>query len=127
MTTVHFLRLTWTISRARDTHGYKICTLRDDEKKFSTCGGGYDMVGTVFGDWLWDAYKEKLKKLKPYDEQNKENYGLFVRNHRWVVDGRCGFRAMEDLAKKIGLRIKNVIEGRKQRTIGYIVTDENTH
>lgn len=60
----HILRYSWSISRGRDTYGYNLLTLREDGQKVaSTCGGGYDMQGTVLADWLLSAYPERMKAL----------------------------------------------------------------
>ena len=54
----------WTTSRGQDTAGWNICSLyADGVKMASTCGGGYDMKGTAFGDFIQDEYKERLLKL----------------------------------------------------------------
>lgn len=52
-------------SRGRDTYGYPIVTLRntDTGKAYRTCGGGYDMLGTVLGEILENEHQEKLNKL----------------------------------------------------------------
>ena len=61
----------WTISRARDSYGYNICSLWIDGRKVSSCnGGGYDMGGTCLGSWFNKAAKNLLLKLK------EEFYGL---------------------------------------------------
>lgn len=58
------LHFKWTISRGRDTYGYNICTLLvEGEKVGKTCGGGYDMQGTVLGQWLTDHYQQQLISL----------------------------------------------------------------
>lgn len=52
------------ISRARDTYGYNIVTLYADDRRVASCmGGGYDMRGTVFGDWFKEAYQSELKQI----------------------------------------------------------------
>lgn len=54
----------WTTSRGQDTYGYNICSLyADGVKMASTCGGGYDMKGTAYGDFIQDEYQERLLKL----------------------------------------------------------------
>lgn len=58
------LHFKWTISRGRDTYGYNICTLLvDGEKKGRCMGGGYDMQGTAFADWLQNEYQKELIEL----------------------------------------------------------------
>ena len=65
------LKFKWTVSRARDTYGYNICTLYVDGTKATRCnGGGYDMEGTCLGDWIAKEFKNELMKL------NTEFYGL---------------------------------------------------
>lgn len=57
----HHLTITYGTSRGADTYGYTLVTLRENgHKKASTCGGGYDMRGTVFADWLQQEYQERL-------------------------------------------------------------------
>jgi len=115
------LKIKRSTSRGRDSYGYTLFTLWDGDKKYRTCGGGYDMLGAVFGEWLKDNYLERLKGLTPYDEEysmnfykehgyqpKQENYGLFCRNGRWAVDGACGMSSMERLAGNIGLLIRLV-------------------
>lgn len=61
----------WTVSRARYSYGYNICSLYVDGKKVSSCnGGGYDMKGTALGNWTAYFFKKELLKLK------KSFYGL---------------------------------------------------
>lgn len=58
------ITLTWSISKARDTDGYNVLTLREEGKKICGCnGGGYDMVGAVLGNYLAYKYPEKLRAL----------------------------------------------------------------
>jgi hypothetical protein len=43
----------WGRSRARETRGWLTCTLREEGRRVSACnGGGYDLLGTVLGDWV---------------------------------------------------------------------------
>lgn len=132
----HYLVLKWTVSRGKDSYGYNICTIWDGNKPYRTCGGGYDMIGSVFAAWLKEKYIDKLKTLTPYDENysmeywqkhgyqpRQENYGLFCRNGRWCLDGACGFSAMTDIAKKIGLEIKSLYDKKNKETNGFIVKE----
>lgn len=58
------LEFVWTVSKARDTYGYNIMTLYVDGKKVASCnGGGYDMKGTVLGNWVAIRFKDDLLKL----------------------------------------------------------------
>jgi hypothetical protein len=60
----HELRITYGTSRGRDTYGYTLVNLYErGEKKASCNGGGYDMRGTVFADWLQATYQDRLVAL----------------------------------------------------------------
>ena len=65
------LKFKWTVSKARDSYGYNICSLWIHGKKVSSCnGGGYDMKGTALGNWVEREFEKELLKL------TKEFYGL---------------------------------------------------
>lgn len=59
------LDLSWATSRGRDTYGYNIARLDDSTtgKRYKCMGGGYDMIGTCFGDFLQDVYQLRLKEI----------------------------------------------------------------
>lgn len=60
----HELRITYGTSRGRDTYGYALVSLHENGRKVASCnGGGYDMRGTVFGEWLQNTYAERLLEL----------------------------------------------------------------
>lgn len=115
------LRFRWGVSRGRKTSGYTICTLFVDDKKVSSAnGGGYDLSGTVFGDWVEKAFKAELLKLKiPMSRRNgqrfREYYGLTYQTEEGgssytpkkgyikpLIDGGCGFSAVEKILKACG-------------------------
>jgi len=111
-----YLELKWTISRARDTYGYNVVTLRDESgNRFRANGGGYDMVGTVFGQWLMAAHGDKLTALDP-----SKFYGLTVRDGVARVDGACGLSAMRRIAEAIGVTVKATLD-RKGNYTGFMV------
>jgi hypothetical protein len=133
----YYLEVCWTVSKGRDSYGYNICTLWDKDKPYRTNGGGYDMLGTVFGGWLKENYLEKLKTLVPYDEEfsmkhyqehgfqpRQENYGLFHRKDYWAVDGACGLDCMISLARKIGLKVKTNYSVKKNCTDSFSIVEE---
>lgn len=66
MKSIKRLALSWSVSRGRDTYGYNICRLDDTSTgdRFKCMGGGYDMQGTVFGEWLAANYQPELLALK---------------------------------------------------------------
>jgi len=123
------LHFKWTISRGRDTYGYNICTLLvDGEKVGKTCGGGYDMQGTVLGQWLQNEYEQQLKERfaseiiaitdQDYEERNgslykeiKSFYGARLSGRKGnpvaiVLDGACGLDCMKRIAETIGITFK---------------------
>ena len=58
------LAFRWTTSRAADSYGYNICSLMiDGHKVATTCGGGYDMQGTVLGKWINATFPAQLRAL----------------------------------------------------------------
>lgn len=63
------LTIKWGTSRGRDTYGYTTCTLRNKRgDKVAGCnGGGYDMRGTVIGNWVAATFPNELLALKPED------------------------------------------------------------
>lgn len=112
-----YLDLKWTVSRGRDTYGYNIATLtdRNTSKRYRTCGGGYDMTGTVFGQWLTETHQERLLKLKPESvpytgsrTQHPTLYGLFFKTDTGAAycDGGCGIESMLRIAETIGLSVE---------------------
>lgn len=131
-TQVKNLHFKWTVSRGRETYGYNICTLLVDGDKVASCnGGGYDMQGTAFGEWIQNAYQDRLKKLcydngineqmpvRTYTGKNgttyssyilKNYYGLTLTNHGGLdnvtLDGGCGMSSMQKIAEAIGITLK---------------------
>lgn len=80
-----FLSYREGISRGQDTYGYAIVTLIDEDgKRFSTNGGGYDMLGAVMGDVLNHHYQDRLMKI----HRRAESYVL---KKKW-----CSRRALRD-------------------------------
>lgn len=131
-TQVKNLHFKWTVSRGRDTYGYNICTLLVDGDKVASCnGGGYDMQGTSFGEWLQNAYQSRLFKLmldiginemppcNSYSTAKGEvkryelsgYYGMNLQVYpdgKTVVylDGGCGMSSMQKIAEAIGITLK---------------------
>ena len=65
------LKFKWTVSKAKDSYGYNICSLWIDGEKVSSCnGGGYDMKGVALANWMEKEFKAELLKL------TREFYGL---------------------------------------------------
>ena len=135
------LDLSWSISRGRDTEGYNICRLDDANtgKRYKCIGGGYDMVGTVFGDYLNDVYQDRLVKLfqgradiaeagyqVPGYNKIEGLYGITL-NPGSVAhcDGGCGISSMIQIAEAIGLEVQTTWnrKSRNGATTGFIVSE----
>ena len=140
----NYLSLTWSISRGRETYGYNIARLDSSATgaRYRTCGGGYDMVGTVIGQWLESDYQDRLQALavalredlvdcgysvKGYLGHPTKLYGLTVKPNGTVsLDGACGINAMIDVAEALGIEL--VWTGnRKGHTKGYFMIDHGSH
>ncbi len=145
-----YLSLSWAVSKGRDTYGYNICRLDapgyhtpdvyHQAERFKTMGGGYDMVGTVIGDWLQSHYQDRLKALheramaevrnKEYKSRSTEDtlYGMVAyyaeAGHliKIDLDGACGDSSMETIAKAIGVHW-SYTSSRKGHRTGLMVTD----
>jgi hypothetical protein len=131
-TQVRNLHFKWTISRGQNTYGYNICTLLVDGEKVASCnGGGYDMQGTAYANWLQNAYQSRLamfmiengvNEQTPCNTYSTKNgvirryelsgyYGMWMSvnpdgKSEVILDGGCGFSCMEKIAKAIGIRLK---------------------
>jgi hypothetical protein len=122
-----YLSVTWGISKARDSYGYSRVQVQDVEtsKRFSACGGGYDMLGDCFGQWLQSthqtlllAYSDLAHDISVQYEQGKpwqrtENpqglCGMTLNTRQGVqdisLDGGCGLDCMIRIARAIGLSV----------------------
>lgn len=136
---INHLVLSWSVSKGRDTYGYNICRLddRNSGKRYRTIGGGYDMIGTVFGEWLQDNYQEQLQAIKARshyitDENGTQAnprtdnlYGMRWKTDNIVsLDGACGIESMIRIAEAIGLEVERDCIKKGQRrgeTVGWYV------
>lgn len=160
------LQLSWGISKGRDTYGYNICRLDApgyypknsgtdnppfvQPKRYRCSGGGYDMTGTVVGNWLQSRYQDRLMQLaqapsrigtflyrdedgrlqRAKESADRKNvlygstyYPAHGEKDAYVsLDGACGLSSMRAIAEAIGLSIKS-IDDRKGRTTGFWIED----
>jgi hypothetical protein len=122
-----YLSVTYGISRAQDTYGYNRVQIMDTEtgKRFSACGGGYDMTGDCFGQWLQHTHQslllaysdmahdicEQMEQGKPWTRQTNRQglYGMTLNTRLGVqdvsLDGGCGLDCMIKIARAIGLSV----------------------
>ena len=124
-----------TTSRGRNTYGYSIVTLYADGAKVARCsGGGYDMQGTVLGDYIQDSFQTELLAIRDradyafrqtvypklfktmnintlYGMTFHESYKSKANRNvppRVVLDGETGFSSMESVLRAIGWSITNM-------------------
>ena len=129
------LNLSWSVSRGRDTAGYNIAKLYNTttRKAYRTCGGGYDMVGTVFGEFLNDQYPAALQSLfthgadvdagyrVPGYRKLPSLYGVTLSPKNIAhCDGGCGIQSMLSIAEQIGLGVERTYN-KKGRVDGFMV------
>jgi hypothetical protein len=135
------LNISWSVSRGQDTYGYNICRLDDTRtgKRYKCNGGGYDMIGTVLGDWLEDACQDELRALvadlpkQKYgstsyqvitEEINPRFYGLTISPQGKVcLDGACGSSSMQRIGEALGLKFQ-WLGNKKGHTTGYFISKE---
>lgn len=134
---IHRLTLTWSVSRARDTVGYNIARLDDSisGKRYKTCGGGYDMIGTVLADWFTDRYQAELLKIQcraysisteksPYLRQEGDNklYGMHWdgKRDKVTVDGGCGVESVTKIIEACGFEIERSYNKKGHTTAFYV-------
>ena len=120
---INKLTISWSVSKGQYTYGYNICRLddRNNGKRFRCMGGGYDMIGTVFGEWLQHYYQPELLKIK-----DGGFYGMkYLANKNKVsIDGACGIDCMIRIAEAIGLEVERdyIAKGRRRgETIGWFI------
>ena len=120
---INKLTISWAVSKGVNTYGYNICRLddRNNGKRFRCMGGGYDMIGTVFGDWLQHYYQSELLKIK-----ESGFYGMTYRadKNQVSLDGACGIESMLRIAEAIGLEVERdyIAKGRRRgETIGWFI------
>jgi hypothetical protein len=102
----------WSVSRGRDTDGWNICTVYVDGQKRASCnGGGYDMQGTSFAEFLQGEFQTELvafadqadshyeltpkplagrKRKQEYEYKAiKDRRGQFYGMTAYWIDGKC--------------------------------------
>lgn len=70
------LQIKWGTSRGQDSYGYTTCSLRNHRgERIASCnGGGYDMRGTVIGNWIATTFVKELCSLKSSDMPKQSHY-----------------------------------------------------
>lgn len=135
MNNTNTLTLSWSISRGRDTYGYNICRLDSyiSGKRYRCSGGGYDMVGTVLGNFFEAEHQDKLIQLVagltlteagysvPGYKKSVDFYGLTVNpSGRVTLDGGCGESCIIRIIEACGFNVQYMRNRKGQRT-GYLI------
>lgn len=132
----------WTVSRGYGTYGYNICSLWLREgfgkpHKVASCnGGGYDMQGTVLGEYLQDNYQDRLLKLFETSKKDESHSGLIYATdfygmakvktkggYKISLDGTCGLSSIENIGRAIGLEFSRLAINKNQDLI--TITDNS--
>jgi hypothetical protein len=110
------------ISRGRDTYGYNIVTAVSNVKSYRCMGGGYDMLGTVMGDWFAAEHQAELVTLadglkpKKYGAASKsypDYYGLYADSKGSLyIDGACGLECVNAIIRACGYKIETCFSKR---------------
>jgi len=138
-TELNYLPLSWAVSRGRDTYGYNICRLDDKAtgKRYRCSGGGYDMQGTVLGQWLQNVHQERLQILKAHNADKLEPCGYTVDGWmkipsfygltydimgKAIIDGACGVESVIKIAEACGISITSDWNRRANRKNGFFIS-----
>lgn len=69
------IEIKWGTSRGRETYGYTTCNLYHHGRRITGCnGGGYDMRGTVLGNFITWAFADQLRKLTAEEMPRNDEY-----------------------------------------------------
>jgi hypothetical protein len=119
-----YLSISWAISRGKYTQGHNICRLDTPNGRYKCLGGGYDMIGTVVGDWLQATYLDRLTTIKDRFDPKHKGYlygGRCYSDGEVQLDGACGYESMLTLAKAINVVLTS--DSIKGRIKGIFVTE----
>lgn len=124
------LIITYGTSRAKDTYGYNLVTIKEmlNSTRYQECGGGYDMLGSALGHFIRDNFQPALTEVSGHI---KDFCGLSQRKDGSIyVDGGCGFNEMvkiltDLLGYEVTYEYKRDRKGRPQYKTAIILTKKN--
>ncbi len=126
-------RLKYGTSKGKDTEGWGTCSLYINGHRVASCkGGGYDMRGTCFGEWIQSTYQDRLAQIRhrgvtfpsnPMADRPDRLYGLIINDDKLVIDGACGLESVFRIAKAIGIGIRQWGRSTARETV-YVINDE---
>lgn len=105
----YYLSLRYGVSKGNETYGYTTVSLRDEklDKRVGYClGGGYDMKGTVFAEWMKAEFKELIPALDPYEFYGVTHIKQEDGSVKSYLDGACGYECMTAILKHWGYEIE---------------------
>lgn len=127
------LTINWGTSRGRYTYGYTTATMYENGRRVASVnGGGYDMRGAVFAEWLNKTYGSRYfdLDLEPADKDGRIHSRKFYGLSHYVsdkgkpvryIDGACGFDTVRRLCEAIGINVRLIDAGKNRDLI--LVTD----
>jgi len=142
---IEYIGISWGISRGMDTYGWNICraSSRQSGKVYRTCGGGYDMVGTVIADWFEAEHQNELLELVKSRQDQLTDAGYTVSGYKYInglcglvvrpdgsvsLDGGCGIESILRIINACGYDTqrdyKKNDRTRKFATLGYWISKE---
>lgn len=90
------IEIKWGTSRGRDSYGYTTATLYHCGRRVAGCnGGGYDMRGTVVGNWVAATFPDELRAIKPEQMDAQSHWERAENPRRFCSDPCCRIRAKE--------------------------------
>ena len=101
--------------------GLNVILTTQDGEEFRCRGGGYDMAGTVFGDWLQTNYQARIEGLV---RAGIELIGLVpggLTPGQFYLDGGTGLECMERVAEAIDLQVTRFRV--RDKLAGFVVID----
>lgn len=137
---IHSVSISWGISRGRETYGWNICKATSNQtgKAYRTTGGGYDMLGTVIGEWFAAEYQTHLQALVHANLDGFVKYGsngstlhnpsfcgIFIRADGTVfLDGGAGIDCMLRIIEACGFEYQRQYNPRtkSKATTGYLIS-----
>lgn len=98
-----------------------VTLVTEEGEEFRCRGGGYDMVGTVFGDWLQTNYQARIEGLV----RSGAGFPGLVEGagtgELFYLTGFSGLDCMERIAAAIGLEVSRFRV--RDRLAGFVVID----
>jgi len=125
------LSFKYGVSRGYETQGYTTCGCWFNGGKVGFCmGGGYDLAGTSFGQFIETLFHEELKRKSAKDlygfsffnEKTRKRQTQWSKNcsEGGFLDGGCGFNSMMEVFNRLGYSLKYVLETTNEKV--YTIT-----